>query len=74
MNIVEYSVTLKTTLCATSAKSSLLSFGSYLQNIRWAHVNLGYDDKDGDAEGEGQSQMLFRHADDSGVGSDHEHT
>jgi hypothetical protein len=45
----------------------------YLQNVGWAHVDLGDDDKDGNAECQGEAQMLFGHAHDAGVSSDHQH-
>jgi hypothetical protein len=46
----------------------------YLQHVWRAHVNFCDDDEDGNAEGQGQAQMLLGHANDTRVGSDHQHT
>ncbi len=45
----------------------------YLQNVWRAHVDFCDDDEDGNAEGQGQAQMLLGHANDTRVGSDHQH-
>lgn len=47
---------------------------SYLQDIRRAHVDFGNDDENGNAEGQGEAQMLFGHADDAGIRANHKHT
>jgi hypothetical protein len=40
--------------------------------VRRTDVNLGYADHDGHVESQGDSQMLFAHADQAIVGSNHE--
>ena len=49
------------------------SFGSHLEDVGRAHVDLGDDDEDGDGEGQGEAEMLLGHPNDAGVGSHHQH-
>ena len=44
-----------------------------MQYVRWTHVDLGDDDEDRHGQSQGQAQVLFGHADDAGVGPDHQH-